>query len=282
MLMKAAQPCKQHGRMSLEYITIHNCLPRAGGVRMAQPWSTSLHTHTHTHTSMHSHTLTQLSQPTWRPRRPELPKNNIAEMMSGHTTELFVQKSSQIWGSALEQQELILQIHNTLSNMSMILFWLPFLSEFSSSPAAKHSAHMPRKAENWYKLLGTEIANWGSCSDCRHFEGNRRRMRQRYSQQKREKERKRERDRERERERAQTGMWLVFRSVSCSVHVQERERDRERDGGGEQVKQATVCGRVCCLFLFSQRQSKHSGERCLPGFVGLQCHCVRAPVIWQL
>lgn len=37
MLMKAAQPCKQHGRMSLEYITIHNCLPRAGGVHMAQP-----------------------------------------------------------------------------------------------------------------------------------------------------------------------------------------------------------------------------------------------------
>lgn len=35
MLMKAAQSCKQHGRMSQEYITIHNCLPRAGGLHLA-------------------------------------------------------------------------------------------------------------------------------------------------------------------------------------------------------------------------------------------------------
>jgi len=36
MVMKAAQSCKQHGRMSLEYITIHNCLPRARGLHVAQ------------------------------------------------------------------------------------------------------------------------------------------------------------------------------------------------------------------------------------------------------
>lgn len=51
MLMKAAQACKQHGRMSLEYITIHNCLPRAGGLHMAQPQPQPPPSNQHTHAS---------------------------------------------------------------------------------------------------------------------------------------------------------------------------------------------------------------------------------------
>lgn len=61
----------------------------------------------------------------------------------------------------------------------------------------------------------------------------------------------------------------VFRSVSCSVHVEERKRETEK-GGGKQVNQATVCGRViCCLFLFNQRQSKHNAALYLPGLRGI-------------
>lgn len=58
----------------------------------------------------------------------------------------------------------------------------------------------------------------------------------------------------------------VFRSVSCSV----QRRDRKWEGGGEPVNQATVCGRViCCLFAFSQRQSKHGAELYLPELRGI-------------
>lgn len=60
MLMKAAQPCKQHEKMSLEYITIHNCLPRAGGVYMVQPCH---HNQMRTHAHTHSHTVAP--QSTW-------------------------------------------------------------------------------------------------------------------------------------------------------------------------------------------------------------------------
>lgn len=56
MLMKAAQPCKQHEKMSLEYITIHNCLPRAGGVYMVQPCH-------HNQMRTHAHTLTHSGSP---------------------------------------------------------------------------------------------------------------------------------------------------------------------------------------------------------------------------
>lgn len=59
MLMKAAQPCKQHERMSLEYITIHNCLPRRGAHGSAL---------THHHLRR---THCDSSQPTWMAHRPE-------------------------------------------------------------------------------------------------------------------------------------------------------------------------------------------------------------------
>lgn len=79
MLMKAARPCKQHGRMSLEYITIHNCLPGAGGFHMAQPWSLPS-THTSLYTRIH---ILWLFHPTWIP--PQVKKTTRQD------TQLFVQ-----------------------------------------------------------------------------------------------------------------------------------------------------------------------------------------------
>lgn len=78
--MKAAQACKQHGRMSLEYITIHNCLPGAAGLQVAQlQWTTfNLHLHQHKHPAFSDHLNTLQVEMI------------IAEMTKQVTTKLFV------------------------------------------------------------------------------------------------------------------------------------------------------------------------------------------------
>lgn len=85
MLMKAARPCKQHGRMSLEYITIHNCLPRAGGLHMVQPCLIIPRANTHTNTR---HTL---SQPTWTAHRSDRPKSR--QLLGWRTQDLELSRT---------------------------------------------------------------------------------------------------------------------------------------------------------------------------------------------
>ena len=266
MLMKAAQPCKQHGRMSLEYITIHNCLPRAGGVHMAQPWSpTPQHTQASKHTHTHTHTHTALSAHLDTPQAGAAKRRQVLrwrwrDIQLGCLSKTFWN----IKKSAPEHWKLIFQIHNTLYLSAFQRNFLFFLLLQNTAHTCLERLKIDTKCWELRRQTEALSQNVGALRETRGNEGVI----------------KWASESERERELRQECDCFQVSELQCArERERQKQRDRERKGGGEQVNQATVCGRVIrCLFLFSQRQSKHNAELYLPGLWGFRV--IVSQLVW--